>query len=146
MLITPATIRGFRNSSDFKIRLGNQTFSKFDVSHPYSLHSFVKMYGRELRWKGPPAPRAKPILPEKWEEHQEEICQLYQQMTLEDVMVIMKVRHRFTPSYVSLSPLPNLQIMTLLTHESSATVVVSLSLNSRDGDSISTAPSSKTKI
>lgn len=52
----------------------------------------------QLQWKGPPVPRAKPIPQEKWEEHKEELCELYQRMTLEDLMAMMKVRHSFAPS------------------------------------------------
>lgn len=36
---------------------------------------------------------------EKWEEHREELCRLYQNMTLDDLMVLMKVWHRFAPLY-----------------------------------------------
>lgn len=54
----------------------------------------------KLQWRGPPVPRAKPVPPEKWEEHKEELHSLYQRMTLDDLMAMMKVRHIFTPSYV----------------------------------------------
>jgi hypothetical protein len=52
----------------------------------------------QLQWKGPPVSRAKPIPPEKWEEHKEELCSLYQRMTLDDLIAMMKVRHTFAPS------------------------------------------------
>jgi hypothetical protein len=58
---------------------------------------------QQLQWKGPPVPRAKPVPPEKWEEHKEELCGLYQKMALDDLMAMMKVRHGFAPSYVPLS-------------------------------------------
>lgn len=58
---------------------------------------------QQLKWKGPPVPRAKPVPREKWEEHREELTSLYERMTLDDLMAAMKVRHRFTPSYVNFS-------------------------------------------
>ncbi|KAI9779631.1 MAG: hypothetical protein M1839_007296 [Geoglossum umbratile] len=53
---------------------------------------------QQLQWKGPPVPRAKPVPPEKWEEHREELCGLYQRMALDDLMAMVKVRHGFAPS------------------------------------------------
>lgn len=53
---------------------------------------------QQFRFKGQAAPRAKPLPPTKWEEHKAELCDLYQKMTLDDLMVMMKVRHNFTPS------------------------------------------------
>jgi hypothetical protein len=60
----------------------------------------MRMAEQQLRWKGPSAPRANQIPPEEWGVHREEICTLYEKMKLEDVMVMMKVRHCFSPSYV----------------------------------------------
>jgi hypothetical protein len=55
------------------------------------------MEHQQFRWKVEPVtPRAKPIPPGKWEEHKEELCNLYQKMTLGDLMTMMKVKHRFT--------------------------------------------------
>ncbi|PMD31480.1 hypothetical protein L207DRAFT_572712 [Hyaloscypha variabilis F] len=53
---------------------------------------------QQLRWRGPPVPRAKPVPPEKWLEHEKELRELYEKMKLDDLMVMMKVRHNFTPS------------------------------------------------
>ena len=52
-------------------------------------------------WKGPATARAKRMAPEKWEEHKEELCSLYQEITLEALVVIMKEKHDFAPSYVA---------------------------------------------
>ncbi|KAE8447351.1 hypothetical protein EG329_010909 [Mollisiaceae sp. DMI_Dod_QoI] len=51
-----------------------------------------------LRWARPPVPRAKPVPPEKWEEHETELRELYDKMKLDDLVVAMKIRHSFTPS------------------------------------------------
>ncbi|KAN0092324.1 hypothetical protein V8E51_018171 [Hyaloscypha variabilis] len=53
---------------------------------------------QQLRWRGPPVPRAKPVPAEKWQEHEKELRELYNKMTLDDLIVMMKVRHNFTPS------------------------------------------------
>jgi hypothetical protein len=53
-----------------------------------------------LQWKGPPVPRAKPIPTEQWGKHKEELCKLYKSMKLDDLMVTMRVRYGFAPSYV----------------------------------------------
>ncbi|KAF2738925.1 hypothetical protein EJ04DRAFT_7451 [Polyplosphaeria fusca] len=50
-----------------------------------------------IRFVDPP-PRAARIPPQKWEEHREELCSLYQRMKLDDLMRVMKVRHGFEPS------------------------------------------------
>lgn len=52
----------------------------------------------QLRWAGPTPPRATPIAAEDWERHKAELCELYPRMKLEDLMALMKVRHRFSPS------------------------------------------------
>jgi hypothetical protein len=52
----------------------------------------------QLKWKKAAAPRAKPIPAQKWEKHKDELCELYQKMTLEDLMAMMKVRHQFPAS------------------------------------------------
>ncbi|KAG9241495.1 hypothetical protein BJ878DRAFT_225335 [Calycina marina] len=57
-----------------------------------------------LQWKTAPAPRAKPIPQEIWECYREELCALYQNYTLDNLMTMMKVNHSFSPSrrqYVS---------------------------------------------
>jgi hypothetical protein len=54
---------------------------------------------QQLRWAGPPVPRAKPVPPEKWREHEKELRELYDKMKLDDLIVMMKVRHNFTPRY-----------------------------------------------
>jgi hypothetical protein len=56
-----------------------------------------------LRWARPPVPRAKPVPPKKWEEHETELRELYDKMKLDDLMVVMKIRHNFTPRYPILS-------------------------------------------
>ncbi|KAH0543033.1 hypothetical protein FGG08_002641 [Glutinoglossum americanum] len=53
---------------------------------------------QQLQWKGPPAKRAKPVPAEKWEEHKEELCRLYRDMVLDDLITMMKARHGFAPS------------------------------------------------
>lgn len=53
---------------------------------------------QQFRFKGQAAPRAKPLPPEKWEEHKAELCDLYQKMKLDGLMAMMKVRHNFAPS------------------------------------------------
>ncbi|KAF4626226.1 hypothetical protein G7Y89_g11937 [Cudoniella acicularis] len=53
---------------------------------------------QQLRWAGPPVPRAKPVPPEKWQEHEKELRELYDKMKLDDLIMMMKVRHNFTPS------------------------------------------------
>ena len=58
------------------------------------------MVQQQLRWKGSPAPRGTQIPPEEWEVQREEICALHEKMKLEDVIVMMKVQHCFSPSYV----------------------------------------------
>jgi len=55
---------------------------------------------QQFKWKGPPVPRAKPIPREQWEEHKKELTELYQRMTIDELMAAMKAKHRFTPSYV----------------------------------------------
>lgn len=56
---------------------------------------------RSLRFVEP-KPRAKTISREKWEEHREELCSLYQHsMTLDELMEYMKEKHGFEPSYVA---------------------------------------------
>lgn len=77
-------------------------------------------------------PRAKPIPARMWEEHKEELRDLYPKMTLEDLMVMMKVRYQFAPSYVPYSLLAHL---TYLIREPSliAPVAVSIFPNSRSG-------------
>jgi hypothetical protein len=54
---------------------------------------------QQLRWRGPPVPRAKPVTPEKWQEHEKELRELYEKMKLDDLMLMMKVRHNFAPRY-----------------------------------------------
>jgi hypothetical protein len=51
-----------------------------------------------LRFVGRPAPRAKPIPKAKWDEHKEELCSLYKEMTLDELMEYMKNEHGFEPS------------------------------------------------
>jgi hypothetical protein len=58
---------------------------------------------QQLKWKSPPVARAKPIPREQWEEHKKELTQLYNHMTIDELIVAMKVKHGFTPSYVYLS-------------------------------------------
>jgi len=53
---------------------------------------------RVFRWQPKPAPRAKPIPQEQWKEHEAELRDAYQKMTLEELMSYMKQKHNFTPS------------------------------------------------
>ncbi|TRX93471.1 hypothetical protein FHL15_005746 [Xylaria flabelliformis] len=53
---------------------------------------------QQLVWKATPASRARPIDPAQWEEHREELSQLYEKVTLEVLMAFMEVRHKFAPS------------------------------------------------
>ncbi|KAI0184826.1 hypothetical protein EV127DRAFT_474029 [Xylaria flabelliformis] len=53
---------------------------------------------QQLVWKSTPASRARPIDPDQWEEHREELSQLYMKMTLENIRAVMRVRHKFAPS------------------------------------------------
>jgi hypothetical protein len=46
---------------------------------------------------GPAAPRAQRFPEEKWEEHREELCSLYDVMTLDALMIHMKAQHGFAP-------------------------------------------------
>jgi hypothetical protein len=52
-----------------------------------------------LQWKSStPSARAAAIAAEDWERHKEQLCQLYETTTLEDLMVSMKNEHNFAPS------------------------------------------------
>jgi hypothetical protein len=73
-------------------------------NHCYLIFGARKMTREKqilFQWKSPLGPRAKSVPPEKWERHREELWSLYQRMTLDDLMAMMKVRHSFTPSYVT---------------------------------------------
>jgi hypothetical protein len=52
----------------------------------------------ELKWKGAPAPRAKPINPQKWNEHKDEIVRLHGSVTVDQLMKEMEEKHSFKPS------------------------------------------------
>lgn len=52
----------------------------------------------ELRWRGTPTPRAKPIGQEEWDKHKDELGELYQRMTLDQLTEVMKEKHGFAPS------------------------------------------------
>jgi len=57
---------------------------------------------KELRWVEKASARAPRVASETWEEHKQELCNLYAIMTLRDVMISMRIRHKFTASYVFL--------------------------------------------
>jgi Clr5 domain len=59
---------------------------------------FLTMAHPKLQWNVKGVVRAPAVPAEDWENHKEELCQLREKMTLEDIMVSMKIRHRFTPS------------------------------------------------
>ncbi|KAF8858313.1 hypothetical protein BDZ45DRAFT_802637 [Acephala macrosclerotiorum] len=67
----------------------------------YDCTPLLKDRGRimtqSIRWKPAPPPRAKPVDPTKWQEHKDKLCRLYETMTLEDLMVMMKIRYQFSP-------------------------------------------------
>ncbi|OCL09341.1 hypothetical protein AOQ84DRAFT_375923 [Glonium stellatum] len=59
---------------------------------------------QQFRWKDQATPRAKPLPSEKWEEHKEELRDLYQKKTLDNLINVMKDKHGFMASrrqYVS---------------------------------------------
>ncbi|KAF2100554.1 hypothetical protein NA57DRAFT_54632 [Rhizodiscina lignyota] len=53
---------------------------------------------QELIWVGPSNPRAKRLPQKSWEGYKEELFQLYQMMTLDELMEFMSLRHDFGPS------------------------------------------------
>jgi hypothetical protein len=59
---------------------------------------FLIMAYPMLQWNVKGVVRAPAVPAEDWENHKEELCQLREKMTLEDIMISMKIRHRFTPS------------------------------------------------
>ncbi|ORY09621.1 hypothetical protein BCR34DRAFT_568226 [Clohesyomyces aquaticus] len=52
----------------------------------------------QVRFAGPAPSRAKPIPQAQWDHHKMELQGLYDRMKLEDVMALMKVKHKFEPS------------------------------------------------
>jgi len=48
-----------------------------------------------VQWVNNQTRRADNIPSEKWEAHKTEICRLYQQHTIDDIIGIMKRRHAF---------------------------------------------------
>jgi hypothetical protein len=54
----------------------------------------------QLQWKGAPAPRARKIPQEIWEQYREELCEMYEKYTLDRLMTIMIEKHNFAASYV----------------------------------------------
>jgi hypothetical protein len=56
------------------------------------------MAPQTLQWNVKGVVRAPAVPAEDWEKHKEELLQLREKMTLEDVRISMKIRHRFAPS------------------------------------------------
>ncbi|KAH8596827.1 hypothetical protein B0O99DRAFT_685307 [Bisporella sp. PMI_857] len=52
----------------------------------------------QLQWKGAPAPRARKIPQEIWEQYREELCEMYEKYTLDRLMTIMIEKHNFAAS------------------------------------------------
>jgi hypothetical protein len=57
-------------------------------------------FRQQLRFVERPAHRAKPIPTATWLKYKDELCALYQRMTLEELMEHMRKEHDFEASYV----------------------------------------------
>jgi hypothetical protein len=60
----------------------------------------MTMDTRQFKFKPFAAMRTERIPPEKWQEHKEELSNLYLEKTLGELMIVMRDRHSFVPSYV----------------------------------------------
>ncbi|KAF2257660.1 hypothetical protein CC78DRAFT_573021 [Lojkania enalia] len=72
-----------------------------DFSHHVPGRSSVVMPNPpplQIRFVDRSTPRAKPIPRAKWNEYKDELCLLYQSMTLEDLMAYMKIQYAFEAS------------------------------------------------